>query len=141
MRRPGAVTVTVMTAAALVAGCSPAAHADVPRETVLPLFSAPLPDIPGETLTSMLVSFPAKARAAPHRHGDAFVYAYVLDGSVRSQLDGQPPQVFHRGENWSEPPGAHHVLTENVSATEEARLLVVFVAPTGAALKSDDPGH
>ncbi len=130
-----------LTGVALIASAAPVTAEPARTETVTPLFSAPLPDVPGETLTSMLVSFPPAAQAVPHRHGDAFVYAYVLDGSVRSQLDGQPPQVFHRGENWSEPPGAHHVLTENVSATEQARLLVVFVAPTGAALKTDDPGH
>jgi hypothetical protein len=38
-----------------------------------------------------------------------------------------------------EQPGAHHVLTENMSSTERARLLVVFVSDTGAELKVDDP--
>lgn len=130
-----------LTGIALIA-CAAGATAEPTRtETVMPLFSTSLPNVDGQELTSMLVSFPPAARALPHRHGDAFVYAYVLDGAVRSQLDGQPPQVFHRGESWSEPPGAHHVLTENVSTTEDARLLVVFVAPTGAVLKTDDPDH
>jgi hypothetical protein len=35
--------------------------------------------------------------------------------------------------------GAHHVLTENTSSTQGAKLLVVFVADTGAELKIDDP--
>lgn len=107
----------------------------------MPLFSQPLPNAPGQTLTSAVVTFPPAARALPHRHGDAYVYAYVLDGSVSSQLEGRPAHVYRRGDNWSEPPSAHHVLTENTSASEEARLLVVFIAPTGAALKVDDPAH
>jgi quercetin dioxygenase-like cupin family protein len=75
----------------------------------------------------------------PHRHGNAFVYAYVLEGAVRSQLEGEPMRTYHQGENWIEQPGAHHVATENVSNTEPAKLLVVFVSTTGKQLKIDDP--
>ena len=75
----------------------------------------------------------------PHRHGSAFVYAYVLQGTVRSRLAGEPVRTYHQGQNWFEQPGAHHLLTENASRTEPARLLVVFVADTGAKLKVDDP--
>ncbi len=84
------------------------------------------------------MTFPPDARAVPHRHGDAFVYAYVLEGTVSSQLEGEPAHVYHQGENWSEPPGAHHLATENVSPTEPAKLLVVFIATTGEPLKVDD---
>jgi len=38
-----------------------------------------------------------------------------------------------------EPPGSHHVLAENTSATQPAKLLVVFVSDTGDPLKADDP--
>ncbi|GAB2995275.1 cupin domain-containing protein [Amycolatopsis acidiphila] len=93
----------------------------------------------GKTFTSVIVNLPPGARAAPHRHGGAFVYAYVLEGTVRSQLDDKPDSTFRPGENWVEQPGAHHVLTENTSSTDRARLLVVFVADTGAELKVDDP--
>jgi len=63
----------------------------------------------------------------------------VLDGTVRSQLEGEPARLYHQGENWAEQPGAHHLSTENASATDPARLLVVFVANDGAQLKVDDP--
>jgi len=46
--------------------------------------------------------------------------------------------TYHQGDNWVEPPGAHHLLTENTSPTERARLLVVFVSNTGDKLKIDD---
>jgi quercetin dioxygenase-like cupin family protein len=132
--------------AALIAGCG-ASAADPqtytgsahPAETLAPLFEQALPNAQGKTFTSAIVTFPPAARAVPHRHGDAFVYAYVLEGSVSSQLEGEPPHVYHQGENWSEPPGAHHVATENTSSTDPARLLVVFIATTGEQLKVDDP--
>jgi quercetin dioxygenase-like cupin family protein len=110
-----------------------------PSETLSPLVETPLPNVEGKTFTSAIVAFPPGARAAPHRHGDAFVYAYVLDGSVASKLDGAPRRTYHQGTNWVEQPGAHHVLTENTSRTEPAKLLVVFISNTGDKLKIDDP--
>ena len=110
-----------------------------PTETLTPLLQQALPNVQGKTFTSAIVDFPPGVRAAPHRHGEAFVYAYVLEGTVRSQLDDEPISTYHQGENWVEQPGAHHVLTENTSQTERARLLVVFVSNTGDNLKVDDP--
>jgi hypothetical protein len=63
----------------------------------------------------------------PHRHGSAFVYACVLEGAVRNQLEGEPMRTYHQGANWIEQPGAHHVAMENASNTEPAEFLVVFV--------------
>jgi quercetin dioxygenase-like cupin family protein len=139
---------------AVVVSCTPAAEpkgdtaaptpqsdtaAPHPSETLAPLFEQALPNVPGKTFTSAIVSFPPGARAVPHRHGNAFVYAYVLEGTVSSQLEGEPAHVYHQGENWSEPPGAHHLATDNTSPTEPAKLLVVFIATTGEQLKIDDP--
>jgi quercetin dioxygenase-like cupin family protein len=109
------------------------------QETVVPLFEHAIPDTAGKTFTAVVVTFPPGARAVPHRHGNAFVYAYVLAGAVRSQLDDEQAKVYRVGENWFEPQGAHHRLTENVSGTRIARLLVVFVADSGVALKIPDP--
>ncbi|WP_261994765.1 cupin domain-containing protein [Streptomyces sp. ME109] len=110
-----------------------------PAETLTPLLQQALPNVKGKTFTSAIVDFPPDASALPHRHGHAFVYAYVLEGTVRSKLDDKPVTTYHQGENWVEQPGAHHVLTENTSRTKPAKLLVVFVSNTGDKLKVDDP--
>ena len=110
-----------------------------PSETLQPLMQQDLPNVNGKTFTSAVVEFPPDAIASPHRHGQAFLYAYVLEGTVRSKLEDTPVTTYHQGESWVEQPGAHHVLTENVSATEPAKLLVVFVSDTGDPLKVDDP--
>ncbi|WP_326818486.1 cupin domain-containing protein [Streptomyces sp. NBC_01762] len=136
---------------ATAAACAPAAeHAadkvpaavtvsKQPSETLSTLFEQALPNVPGKTFTSAIVDFPPAARAVPHRHGNAFVYAYVLEGTVRSQLEGGPMRTYHQGENWVEPPGAHHTLTENTSQTESAKLLVIFISNTGDELRVADP--
>jgi quercetin dioxygenase-like cupin family protein len=137
--------VLAIAVAAVVVGCGAAAEPQTdtasahPAETLAPLFQQVLPNVGGKTFTSAIVTFPPGAHAAPHRHGDAFVYAYVLEGAVSSQLEGEPAHVYHQGENWSEQPGAHHLATENTSQTEPAKLLVVFIATTGEQLKVDDP--
>jgi quercetin dioxygenase-like cupin family protein len=119
---------------------SPAAAASTrPTETLKPLLQQALPNVKGKTFTSAIVDFPPNASALPHRHGQAFVYAYVLEGTVRSKLDGKPVRTYHQGQNWVEQPGAHHVLTENTSRTQPAKLLVVFLSNTGDKLKIDDP--
>ena len=109
-----------------------------PSETVSPLLKQPLPNVEGKTFTSVIVYFPPDARAVPHRHGSAFVYAYVLEGTVRSQLAGEPLRTYHHGQNWVESPGSHHLLTENPSRTMSAKLLVIFISNTGAKLKIND---
>lgn len=120
-------------------GPTAAAASARPSEILQPLLQQGLPNVKGKTFTSSVVDFPPSARAAPHRHGQAFVYAYVLKGTVRSKLGDKPVTTYHQGENWVEQPGAHHVLTENTSPTQPARLLVVFVSTTGDKLKVDDP--
>ncbi|MEN1891330.1 cupin domain-containing protein [Streptomyces mirabilis] len=119
---------------------SPAAMASTrPAETLKRLLQQALPNVKGKTFISVIVDFPPNTRAMPHRHGQAFVYAYVLEGTVRSQLAGKPVSTYDQGDNWVEPPGAHHLLTENTSRTKQARLLVVFVSNTGEKLKVNDP--
>lgn len=49
-----------------------------PAETVAPIFQRALPNAEGKTFTSVIVDLPPAATAAPHRHGAAFVHAYVF---------------------------------------------------------------
>ena len=128
----------VVTAVLAMGAAALAAEPPQSEESVSPQFRQALPNVAGKTFTSVIVSFPPGAKAASHRHGQAFVYAYVLDGAVRSQLDDEPAKVYQAGQDWFEAPGALHRLTENVSSTEPARLLVVFIADTGAPLKTPE---
>ena len=109
-----------------------------PPVTVSPLVEQPLPNVKGKTFTAEIVYFPPNASSAPHRHGSAFVYAYVLEGTVRSQLAGEPARTYHQGQNWVEPPGAHHLLAEDASSTKPAKLLVIFISNRGAKLTIND---
>ena len=79
-------------------------------------------------MVSLIVDYPPGASSASHRHArSAFIYAYVLAGEIRSQVDSEPVRVYRHGELWFENPGAHHVVSANASETEPARLLAVFI--------------
>ena len=98
-------------------------------DTIRPAFRAEIPNIPGKTISAVVVDYPPGGKTSSHHHApSAFVTGYVLSGSIRSQVDDGKVQVFHVGEHWHEQPGAHHPISENASATEPARLLAIFVA-------------
>ena len=99
-----------------------------------PVFSEKLPNVPGKTLTGVLVQYAPGARSPSHAHAGS-VYAYVLSGKIRSKnsITG-PVRVYSAGEGFFEPPGSTHEISENASDTEPASLLAIFVADDGAQL-------
>lgn len=99
-------------------------------EKVTPIFNAALPDLPGKDLTAVVVEYEPGGRSAAHRHGGS-VFAYVLEGEIRSQLDQRPAEVYRAGESFFEPPGTRHAVSENASATAPARLLAVIISDRG----------
>jgi quercetin dioxygenase-like cupin family protein len=103
-----------------------------------PVFSEALPNVPGKRLTAVVVDYAPGGVSAPHRHAGS-VFVYVLAGAVRAKVsDDGPVAVYKAGETFFEPPGAHHLVSENASATESARILAVFVADEGATLTTYD---
>jgi quercetin dioxygenase-like cupin family protein len=116
-----------------------AARADKPSpETVRSVFSQNLPNVPGQTLTAIVVSYAPGGRSVKHHHAGS-VFAYVLSGAIRSENSATgPAKIYKAGESFFEPPGSEHLISENASATEPASLLAVFIADEGAFLKTDD---
>jgi quercetin dioxygenase-like cupin family protein len=102
-----------------------------PPGSVAPAFREAIPNIPGKSIIAVVVSYPPGGKSLPHHHArSAFITGYVLSGSIRSQVDDGPAQVFKAGESFAEKPGAHHVVSENASTTEPAKLVAIFVVDT-----------
>jgi quercetin dioxygenase-like cupin family protein len=111
--------------------CPLSAEATPPRETITPAFREAIPNIPGKSLIGVVVNYPPSGATPAHHHArSAFITAYVLSGAIRSQVNDGKVQVFQAGESWTEPPGAHHQISENASSTEPASLLAIFVVDT-----------
>ena len=122
-----AAAVAVVGTFGLLQANEPQTH-DASKEPGEAAFRTAIANVKGKTMTGIIVDFKPGDVVAPHRHGNAFVVAYVLSGSVRSKVDDGETKVFHEGESWTEAPGAHHALAENASKTEPAKVFVIFVA-------------
>ena len=100
-------------------------------DTVTLNFQRAIPNIPGKSLTAFVVDYPPGGASVPHVHGkSAFVYAYVVSGEIESKVNDRDARIYKAGESWSEPPGASHPISRNVSKTKPAKLLAVFVVDT-----------
>jgi quercetin dioxygenase-like cupin family protein len=95
------------------------------------LMKQTLPDVPGKEGLIETVRFSPGEVVPAHRH-NADVFAYVLEGSIITQLKGGKPQTVHTGEVFYESPTDIHVDTRNASQTQPAKLLVFFVKGIGA---------
>jgi quercetin dioxygenase-like cupin family protein len=122
-------------AAALTAVCIGAAaaaqDASDDKSKVTLVYDQVLPNVPGKSIRGVLVEYEPGGFSAAHTHPDsAFIYATVLEGAIRSQVNDGPAITYRAGESFSENPGDRHGVSENASDTEPARLLAVFVVDT-----------
>src|SRR5512145_1718687 len=131
----------LMATLALTPAFVPALAQDTPKRKVTVVFDHALPNMPGKSMKGVLVEYGPGGSSRSHRHpASAFIYATVLEGAIRSQVDDGPVKVYRASEHWVELPGAHHRVSANASDTEPARLLAVFVLDTNETnIVIDDP--
>ena len=95
------------------------------------LFVKPLADLPGKEGLMLEVNYPPGGKDEIHRH-DAHAFVYVLEGTIRMQLQGQPEKTLKAGEVYYEGPSDVHIVGRNASATEPAKFVVVLIKKQGA---------
>jgi quercetin dioxygenase-like cupin family protein len=97
-------------------------------ETVTTVADRPIPNVPGKRLVSLTVDYLPGGYSTSHHHAaSAFIYAYVISGEIKSQVNDEPVRVYKAGEYWFEKPGSHHRVSANASDTKPARLLATFI--------------
>jgi quercetin dioxygenase-like cupin family protein len=135
MKRTTAIPLFTAVALAL------AAAGQAEPEQVKTVFEHAIPNLPGKSMVALVVNYAPGGRSPSHHHAaSAFIYAHVLSGAIRSQVDDQPAKVFRAGEGFYEEPGSHHRVSENASDQEPASLLAVFVVDTkDVHLTTPDP--
>ena len=97
-----------------------------------------LPNVPGKSIKGVLVEYGPGGSSPGHMHAkSAFIYATVLEGAIRSQVNDGPvitykgPVITYKaGQSFSELPGGRHNVSANASKTKLAKLLAVFVVDT-----------
>ena len=105
-----------------------AAAAKSKNAKVTLVYQHELPNCPGKSIKGVLVEYGPGGYSPAHTHAkSAFIYATVLEGAIRSQVNDGPLTTYTAGQNFSELPGDRHGVSANASETEPARLLAVFV--------------
>ena len=125
---------TLALAACLV---SPQAFADEHKHdgkeiNVTPKLAVDLADLPGKEGMVLTVEFPPGHVSEPHRHA-AHTFVYVLEGNIDMQVAGGELKHLKPGDVFYENPADVHAVATNVSKTEPAKFLVVFVKNKGTA--------
>lgn len=110
---------------------SPAVVAQQPM--VQPLLTKDLSGIPGKVGEMVIVNFPPGHSDGIHRH-NAYVFVYVLDGSVIMQLKGKPAVTLKPGDTFYESPEDIHLEGKNASDKVPAKFIAFFVKDKGAPI-------
>ena len=120
--RVGAALAT-LASLALCAGVGAAAASDA---VVAQLMARNLIGTPGKEVTMATVEYAPGGKSPPHSH-HAQVFVYVLEGSLRMQVQGSPAVTLGPGGTFYEGPDDVHIVSENASQTKPAKFLVVMV--------------
>jgi len=114
---------------------APAEDASGHKSKVTLVYDHVLPNVPGKSIRGVLVDYEPGGSSPAHTHpNSAFIYATVLEGAMRSQVNDGPVITYHAGESFSELPGDHHGVSANASDAEPMRLLAVFVVDTNETI-------
>jgi quercetin dioxygenase-like cupin family protein len=98
------------------------------KSKVTVVFDHVLPNVPGKSMRAVLVEYEPGGSSPAHMHPkSAFIYATVLAGSIRSQVNDGPVTTYMAGQSWTESPGDRHSVSANASEAQPAKLLAVFV--------------
>ncbi len=108
--------------------------ADAPKSKnakVTLVYQHELPNVPGKSIKGVVVEYGPGGYSPGHTHPkSAFIYATVLEGTIRSQVNDGPVTTYEAGQSFSELPGDRHGVSANASETKPAKLLAVFVVDT-----------
>jgi quercetin dioxygenase-like cupin family protein len=105
------------------------------------VLSRGLPRLDGAHLKLTLVEVrydPGEASPA-HSHPCA-VTGDVVEGAIRSQVEGEPEAVYKAGESFYEAPNAVHLVSANASSTQPAKLIAYLICDHPTPLSVDVRG-
>jgi quercetin dioxygenase-like cupin family protein len=110
------------------------------RERARVAFSHDLPQLNGDklTVTVVEVNYGPGESSTPHGH-PCPVIGYVVAGTLRTQVKGEPEAIYKVGETFYEPPNGVHLVSANASDKVPAKLLAYFVCDRHTALSVDVP--
>ncbi|MGA8675530.1 MAG: cupin domain-containing protein [Candidatus Acidiferrales bacterium] len=103
-------------------------------------FTQALPQLEGGHLqaTVVEVTYGPGASSAPHSH-PCPVIVYVVKGTLRAKVKGEPEAVYHAGQSFYEAPNGVHEISANASKREPAKFVAYFVCDHDTELSVPPP--
>jgi quercetin dioxygenase-like cupin family protein len=130
-----------MVAAHLAWSQGAAAHSDgEAKERARIVLSKRLTKLAGDHLKAVLVEVqygPGEA-SLPHSH-PCDVIGYVVEGTLRTQVQGEPEMIYKAGESFYEAPNSVHLVSANASQKVPLRFIAFFTCDHEAPLSTDVP--
>lgn len=105
---------------------APIGHDANARDRIV--LSQALPKLHGENLkvTIVEVTYGPGESSRPHSH-PCPVTVYIVQGSLRSKVKGEPEKIYQAGESFYEAPNGVHEVSANASQTVPAKFVAYFV--------------
>jgi quercetin dioxygenase-like cupin family protein len=99
-----------------------------------------LPKLDGNHLQATVVEvhYGPGESSSPHSHPCA-VIGYVIGGTLRTQVKGEPEAIYKVGESFYEAPNGVHQVSANASQTESVDFIAYFVCDHDQPLSSEVP--
>src|SRR6186997_48008 len=93
------------------------ALAEAPKAAkVTIVYQHELPNVPGKSIKGVLVEYGPGGYSPGHTHAkSAFIYATVLEGATRSQVNDGPVTTYQAGQSFTELPGDRHAVSPDAS--------------------------
>jgi quercetin dioxygenase-like cupin family protein len=125
----------------LVVARAAAQTAEKKNERARLAFSHELPRLNGDKLSVSVVevNYAPGESSMPHSH-PCPVIGYVLEGTLRTQVKGEPETIYKAGDSFYEAPNGVHLVSANPSDTTSTKLLAYFVCDHDAPLSIVVPG-
>ncbi len=102
------------------------------------LLSQALPRLAGDHLKATLVD----VRYGPGESSPAHIHScpvivHVVEGSIRTQVQGEPEATYKTGDSFYEGPNGIHAVSANASATEPAEFVALLICDHDGPLSTN----
>jgi quercetin dioxygenase-like cupin family protein len=147
-RRTGLVLTLAVIALAAVPSLGSAQEPVQPARDTTPkrsrvVFAHALAPLDGSHLKATIVEVRyGPGESSPAHSHPCPVIGYVIEGALRTQVQGEPAVVYHAGQSFYENPDQGHLVSANASRTDSLRFLAYFTCDRDTPLSVAAPsGH
>ena len=122
-------------------GTTSGSHGEA-KERARVVLSEGLPRLDGTHLKAILVEVSyGPGEASPSHSHPCAVIAYVVEGTLRTQVQGESEMTYKAGESFYEAPNGIHLVSANASSTKPAKLVAYLICDHDTPLSVGVPAN